>query len=170
MNLNFLPTSSKADVFFEIRQNLLIAGFNIINEESRPWGGFFVIDEKQTTAFVNHYFADNNISENVGNQRISPKVLIVEANRRLSWQYHHRRAEIWKVIHGPIGIVRSETDRENDTEIFEHGEIIFLNQGERHRLIGLKNWGVVAEIWKHTNVQEPSNEDDIIRVSDDFGR
>lgn len=31
-------------------------------------------------------------------------------------------------------------------------------------------WGVVAEIWQHTDKDNPSNEDDIVRVQDDFGR
>jgi hypothetical protein len=39
----------------------------------------------------------------------------------------------------------------------------------RHRLIGLDDFGVVAEIWQHTDAI-PSDEEDIIRVQDDFGR
>jgi hypothetical protein len=45
-----------------------------------------------------------------------------------------------------------------------------LQQGERHRLIGLAGWGIVAEIWQHTDASNPSDEDDIVRVQDDFGR
>jgi hypothetical protein len=30
--------------------------------------------------------------------------------------------------------------------------------------------GVIAEIWQHTDANHPSDEDDIIRVQDDFGR
>jgi hypothetical protein len=29
---------------------------------------------------------------------------------------------------------------------------------------------LVAEIWQHTDPENPSDEDDIVRVSDDFGR
>jgi hypothetical protein len=29
---------------------------------------------------------------------------------------------------------------------------------------------LVAEIWQHTDPDHPSNEDDIVRVQDDFGR
>jgi mannose-6-phosphate isomerase len=29
---------------------------------------------------------------------------------------------------------------------------------------------LIAEIWQHTDSENPSDEDDIIRVSDDFGR
>ena len=49
------------------------------------------------------------------------------------------------------------------------GDQIKLRQGERHRLVGLVDYGVVAEIWQHTD-KIPSNEDDIIRVQDDFNR
>jgi hypothetical protein len=34
----------------------------------------------------------------------------------------------------------------------------------------LDGWGIVAEIWRHTDVENPSNEEDIVRVQDDFGR
>jgi hypothetical protein len=43
-------------------------------------------------------------------------------------------------------------------------------KGERHRLIGLENWGVVAEFWQHTDPEHPSDEDDIVRVQDDYKR
>jgi mannose-6-phosphate isomerase len=47
---------------------------------------------------------------------------------------------------------------------------ITLKQGERHRLMGLSGWAVIAEIWQHTDANKPSNEYDIVRVQDDFGR
>ena len=50
------------------------------------------------------------------------------------------------------------------------GELISLEQGERHRLLGLHDWGVVAEIWMHTDPSNPSDEEDIVRLQDDFGR
>ena len=56
------------------------------------------------------------------------------------------------------------------TKKLETGEVIRLQQGERHRLVGLDGWGMIAEIWQHTDPQKPSDEDDIVRVQDDFGR
>ena len=44
-----------------------------------------------------------------------------------------------------------------------------LVKGERHRLIGLEDYGFVAEIWQHTD-SIPSDEEDIVRVQDDFSR
>jgi hypothetical protein len=50
------------------------------------------------------------------------------------------------------------------------GEVVSLARGERHRLIGTDNWGVVAEIWIHTEPENPSDESDIIRLQDDYSR
>ena len=45
-----------------------------------------------------------------------------------------------------------------------------MSQGERHRLVGLKEWGIIAEIWIHTDANHPSDENDIVRLQDDFKR
>ena len=96
-------------------------------------------------------------------------MLIVKPSCRLSWQYHHRRAEIWQVYKGEVGIVRSNNDTEGDLVRFSVGDQVRLAQGERHRLIGLEDYGIVAEIWQHTD-SIPSDEEDIVRVQDDFKR
>lgn len=95
---------------------------------------------------------------------------MVAPQARLSWQYHHRRAEIWQVVDGVVGIKRSNTDEEGELKEYSPKDQVKLEQGERHRLIGLEGWGVVAEIWQHTDANNPSDEDDIVRVQDDFGR
>ena len=102
--------------------------------------------------------------------KLSPKVLLVAPHQRLSWQYHHRRAEIWQVVQGPVGVATSDTDTQGEVKNLQVGERIVLRQGERHRLVGLHDWGVLAEIWQHTDANQPSDEDDIVRVQDDFGR
>ena len=101
---------------------------------------------------------------------MSPKILIVKPESRLSWQYHNRRAEIWQVYKGTIGIIRSDSDVENEMEVYNEGDQLVLQQGERHHLIGLNKTSVVAEIWQHSDANNPSDEEDIIRVQDDFGR
>jgi mannose-6-phosphate isomerase len=88
----------------------------------------------------------------------------------LSWQYHFRRSEVWRVVAGPIAVAKSDTDVQNSPQTYKNGEIITLKQGERHRLIGLHDWGIVAEIWQHTDPTNPSDESDIVRVQDDFSR
>ena len=143
-------------------------GFSIIQEDfNRPWGGFFQIDQRQSQKFV-HTLISKEI--NVNHLKISPKILIVEPNQRLSWQYHNRRKEIWKVYRNNIGVIRSLTNSENDLILKKQGEIIHFEAQERHRLVGLDKIGVVAEIWIHTDLNNLSDENDIVRISDDYKR
>lgn len=161
----------KEKQFKSVEKQLVEQGFNIIDRDfERPWGGFFVIDEDQAGQFLEHYFAEKKMDEINISGRLSPKILLVEPEKRLSWQYHHRRAELWKVVEGPVGIVRSLTDQQKEVKSYKSGDIVTLKQGERHRLVGLENWGIVAEIWQHIYADHLSNEKDIVRVSDDFGR
>ena len=74
------------------------------------------------------------------------------------------------MIQGQVGVKRSKNDTEGELEILNIGDTITLQQGERHRLIGLGDYAVIAEIWQHTDANHPSDEDDIVRVQDDFGR
>jgi mannose-6-phosphate isomerase-like protein (cupin superfamily) len=129
-----------------------------------------VIDETHTQDFSNKFFEGLDVNTLKIGGKLSPKILIVKPNARLSLQYHNRRAEIWQVYKGIAGIIRSDSDVENEMEVFNEEDQIVLQQGERHRLIGLDDYCVVAEIWQHTDTRHPSDEDDIIRVQDDFGR
>lgn len=159
------------DIISEIRTTIERQGLRIKSSDfSKPWGGFFVLDENQAQAFANLYFDGLDVEPLRIGGKLSPKILLVKPEARLSWQYHHRRAETWRVIEGPVGIVRSASDEEGELVSFTEGETVVLQQGERHRLIGLENWGVVAEFWQHTDPDHPSNEDDIVRVQDDYAR
>ncbi len=171
MNLVFTNDTSKVVVFASVKKLLVEKGLKIIKiDEERPWGGFFVIDESQALQFKKEFFAGIFENNDSNKSKLSPKILIVEGGNRLSWQYHHRRSEIWKVIGGEVGIKRSNNDEEGPLETKRVNELISLQQGERHRLIGLKSWGIIAEIWQHTDPEHPSDEEDIVRVQDDFGR
>lgn len=163
---------AKQKLFERTEEKLKTQGFQIIKEDrERPWGGFLVIDEDQAQSFSDTYFDGIPLSElRKSGGKLSPKILIVQPEKRLSWQYHHRRAEIWKVIEGPVGVITSNTDEQGPVKSYQPGDLITLKQGERHRLVGLDSWGVLAEIWQHTDPENPSNEDDIVRVEDDFGR
>jgi mannose-6-phosphate isomerase len=164
-------TTNKETLFQEIAQQLKSQQFNISSQDqSRPWGGFFVIDEDQAQQFANTYFDSMSVDELKISGKLSPKILLVAPQKRLSWQYHHRRAEIWKVVKGSVGVVTSDTDEEGKLKVLNPGDLITLRQGERHRLVGLDDWGVLAEIWQHTDAENPSDEEDIVRVQDDFGR
>lgn len=168
-----MPTtdSAKQAIFQQVAAQLRQQGFTIAKEDStRPWGGFFVIDENQAQQFADTYFNGLSVDHLRIAGRLSPKILLVAPHQRLSWQYHHRRAELWQVVQGPVGVATSATDEQGEVKSYQVGERIVLQQGERHRLVGLKEWGVLAEIWQHTDADNPSDEDDIVRVQDDFGR
>ena len=149
-----------------LSQGLSIASFDL----ERPWGGFFVLEERDAQRFSDIYFEGYDVESLRKAGKLSPKILLVKPGARLSWQYHHRRAETWRVLEGPVGIIRSFSDIENEVENSIVGQTITLKQGERHRLIGLDSWGVVAEFWQHTDAKNPSNEKDIVRLQDDYAR
>ena len=69
---------------------------------------------------------------------------MVAPEKRLSWQYHFRRAEIWKVVEGPVGVKISDTDVEGELKTLQNGDFTEMDKGERHRLIGLDSCGVIA--------------------------
>ena len=132
----------------EIKKEIESLGFLVIsNDFERPWGGFLVIDESQSQEFSNKFFEGLNVNTLKIGGKLSPKILIVKPEARLSWQYHNRRAEIWQVYKGSAGIIRSDSDVENEMGVYNEGDQIVLKQGERHRLIGLDETSIVAEIW-----------------------
>lgn len=163
---------TKQEIFNNIEIYINKIGIAVDHTDTkRPWGGFFVIDENDAERFINHFFPEIDKSDLLEGAKLSPKILLVEPGKKLSWQYHHRRAEIWKLIQGKAAVATSDTDNEKNRVVLQVGDIVRLKQGERHRLIGLEDeWGVVAEIWMHTDPQKPSDEDDIVRLQDDFGR
>ena len=157
--------------FNQIEELIKSLGFNVVSKDfKRPWGGFLVIDENQAQSFSNQFFKGINIEDLKISGKLSPKILIVNPDSRLSWQYHHRRAEVCRVYKGEVGVIISENDSQKEMKTYNEGDQITLKQGERHRLIGLNNYGVVAEVWQHTDKNSPSYENDIVRVQDDFGR
>jgi mannose-6-phosphate isomerase len=169
--MNFSETADKETFFLEVKNFLAEKKLAIASlDDKRPWGGFFVIEESDANKFITAFFSHLTKEQLTITGKLSPKILVVAPHKRLSWQYHHRRAEIWKLIGGKAAVMMSDTDEENVIILLAEGNIIELKQGERHRLIGTEGWGIIAEIWRHTDANNPSDEDDIVRVQDDFGR
>ncbi len=159
-------------IFQRIEKQLTSKGFSFIRTDfNRPWGGFFAIREDQTGAFMQTYFPNEDVAALTKEGRaVSPKILVVAPKKRLSWQYHLLRSEVWMVIEGTVGIMRSDTDKQGEVIVHKVGDKIVLAKGERHRLVGQDEYGILAEIWQHTDPKNLSTEDDIVRVQDDFGR
>jgi mannose-6-phosphate isomerase len=118
--------------------------FNIIDSDlNRPWGGFYYIDPKDNDKFVNIYFPNVGIDTTLP---LSPKILLINSNKKLSFQYHLRRKEYWYVIEGPVGVIKSTTNNLTPMQIYNTHDVVIIDKEERHRLIGLDNNAIVAEI------------------------
>lgn len=94
------------------------------------------------------------------NSPCSVKLIYVKPKSRLSLQYHNLRREFWKVIAGPVTVEiggKKFTGKEGDE--FE------IPVKTNHRLAALEKDALVLEI-----SYGRFDEDDIVRVEDDFGR
>lgn len=168
----FKKETSKKTVFETVQHDLNQSDIRIASmDDSRPWGGFFVIDPVSLPNFISAFFEKKHqIPRQSDGINLSPKILIVAPEARLSWQYHKRRSELWTVVKGTAGVITSSNDDQPPLKKLHKGDQISLKKGIRHRLIGLDNWSVVAEIWIHSDSDNPSDEDDIVRLEDDYGR
>ena len=174
-SIKLVQATAKHDIVTQIVSELSDLDFAIVEQDiARPWGAYFHIDPASAKRFAAKFFS--SLQPVVAQQLkqalpLTPKILALAPGQKTSWQYHHRRSEIWHVVAGTIAVVRNDTDQL--PEKYEEMDIdtdIELKSGERHRIIGLHNWGIIAEIWLHTDASHPSDEDDIIRLADDYGR
>jgi mannose-6-phosphate isomerase len=137
MNFNISKELNKETVFEQIEYFLRSENLTIVQQDqTRPWGGFFVIDESQAADFAAKFFPQIEMSHIQITNKLSPKILVVAPNKRLSWQFHHRRAEIWKILSGVVGVKISNTDEEGEIQKIVPRTFIQMGKGERHRLIG----------------------------------
>lgn len=149
-------------------------GYDIVEVNTdKPWGAYIRINSEQADDFVHEFFPGLSPEEarlGVEGAELSPKILIVTPNQRLSWQYHDRRAERWMFLtEGSYN--KSLTDEPGEPFMAQPGDVVQFEKSERHRLNGLSGTVVVAaEIWQHTDADAPSNEDDIVRLYDDYKR
>ncbi len=163
---------TKEEIYTEIVKDLNGKKLKISGEDfERPWGGFFKIAEESLNDFLSIYFSEVKLPFDITKLTVSPKILVVEPGKKLSWQSHERRAELWRIVKGPVGIYTSLTDvQPHEMKVYNDNDIIEMELGTRHRLVGMDDWGIVAEIWIHKFPDNPSDEDDIRRIEDDFGR
>ena len=94
------------------------------------------------------------------NSPCSVKLIHVKAGSRLSLQYHNQRREFWKVVQGPLIV---EIEGEEFTG--QQGSEFEIPVKAKHRLSATENDGLLLEISYGI-----FDEDDIVRVQDDFGR
>lgn len=110
-----------------------------IYSESRPWGRFEKFHE---------------------NKSCTVKLIYVNANSRLSLQYHKKRSEFWKVIKGTAVV---EIDKK--TIVLKEGETITIPRQAKHRVLALESDCMILEI-----AYGRFDENDIVRLEDDYQR
>jgi mannose-6-phosphate isomerase len=110
-----------------------------IYSEIRPWGRFEKFHE---------------------NKSCTVKLIYVNANSRLSLQYHKKRSEFWKVIKGTAVV---EIDKK--TIVLREGETITIPRQAKHRVLALESDCIILEI-----AYGRFDENDIVRLEDDYKR
>lgn len=169
-----LEDTEKTALVDSINADFASAGYEVVEvNSSKPWGAYLRIANNQADEFVTDFFPGlTPYQARLGMEtaELSPKILIVTPGERLSWQYHNRRAERWSFL-SDGAYNKSLSDEPGEVVAVTTGEVVQFAQGERHRLVGLKDeYVLVAEIWQHTDSSNPSNEDDIVRLADDYKR
>ena len=107
----------------------------------RPWGSYQSID---------------------AGPRHQVKHIMVKPGHKLSLQKHHHRAEHWVVVRGT-----AEVTRDAERIIVRENESIYLPAGCVHRLA---NPGKIPVELIEVQTGAYLEEDDIVRIEDDFGR
>ena len=110
-------------------------------KEQRPWGSF-----------------ENLLDE----EYCKVKRLIIKPGHRPSYQYHHKRDEIWVIVSGE-GLVTIENVESNVSK----GNVIHVPRTKKHRI---KNVGEGELVFIEVQLGEYFGEDDIVRVEDDYDR
>lgn len=95
-------------------------------------------------------------------ERFRVKRIQVIPGRKLSLQKHHHRAEHWVVVRGA-----AEVTRDDETFLVRENESVYLPQGCVHRLA---NPGKIPVEIIEVQTGAYLEEDDIVRIEDDFGR
>lgn len=90
------------------------------------------------------------------------KRLIVNPGGRLSYQKHFKREEIWIVVQGIATVTL-----DGDTKDYTEGQIVFIPKEALHRIANTHHTPLVII---ETQRGSYFGEDDIVRISDDYGR
>ncbi len=94
--------------------------------------------------------------------RYAGKILVIEAGRRLSLQYHNRKLESILVISGRLRLYLDDAAGVLQVEELGPGSARLVPVGRRHRFEAIERVELIE-------VSSPEL-DDVVRLSDDFGR
>jgi mannose-6-phosphate isomerase len=112
-----------------------------LNEESRPWGGFLVLEDHPTHKV---------------------KRIWVHPGQRLSYQKHLRRYEHWVILEG-----RARVTLDGEEILLGKGESVDIPVEAAHRI---ENIGEAQLTFIEVQLGDYFGEDDIVRLEDDYGR
>ena len=90
------------------------------------------------------------------------KILVVRAGHRLSLQYHLEKDESFLIDQGEVELSLDDENGQLQTRVMRAGEAIRILPGRRHRMRALTDCRVIEVSTPHL--------EDVVRVSDDFGR
>lgn len=107
----------------------------------RPWGTYTILEDE------NGY---------------KIKRIEVKPNERLSLQKHFHRNEHWIVVSGTASV-----EIEGNKTLVRPNESIYIKMGQTHRL---SNEGKIPVVLIEAQVGEYTDEDDIVRIQDDYER
>jgi len=111
------------------------------DSDSRPWGKWEVLA--------------------IGD-RYTLKRITVLPGHRLSLQYHHHRSEHWTIVQG-----FAEVELDDAVHQMSSGKHIHIPVGALHRVRAL---GSEPLVFLETQVGDVLDENDIVRIADDYGR
>jgi mannose-6-phosphate isomerase len=90
------------------------------------------------------------------------KRIIVKPNQQLSYQYHNHRNELWVIVKGESEVIIDDISYE-----YNVGDSVSILKNQKHRV---KNIGTDNLVFIETQYGESFDEDDIIRLEDNYGR
>jgi mannose-6-phosphate isomerase-like protein (cupin superfamily) len=109
--------------------------------DERPWGSYTVLEEA----------SDHKV-----------KTLLVHPGRRLSYQRHAWRSEHWFVVRGSGKVTLDGVEH-----LVGPGVAVDVPVGAAHRI---ENTGDIDLVFIEVQHGTSFDEDDIVRLEDDFGR
>lgn len=90
------------------------------------------------------------------------KRIEVNPNGRLSYQYHHKRAEVWTIVEG-VGRITLD----GEVKDYNAGEVAIIPLGAKHRM---ENTTDEKCVFIEVQYGSYFGEDDIVRIEDDYNR
>ncbi|WP_068596585.1 phosphomannose isomerase type II C-terminal cupin domain [Vaginella massiliensis] len=107
----------------------------------RPWGKYYVLDDAETHKV---------------------KRVEVEVGARLSYQYHYHRSEVWTIVQG-----KAKVTLDGIEHFLDVGDVIKIPVEAKHRIENIGNQPLIFVEVQHGS---SFDEDDIIRIEDDYSR